>query len=64
MTNWEKLFGTPEKAMQTMRAQCLACVTYGCEVCPFGKSVCPHNFETDDLASYRMIVWLESKVDA
>ena len=62
MTNWEKLFSTPEKTIQTIKARNDACVKYGCERCPFGKSVCPDSFETDRLAGSRMLAWLESEV--
>ena len=37
MTNYEKLFGTPERAAQTMALQCFGAASEACNTCVFDE---------------------------
>ena len=53
MTNWEKLFGTPERAALTMAG--ITCDDEGCEGCTLRGADCSYDADA-------MREWLESEV--
>jgi len=62
MTHWEKLFGTPERAAETMSGKCCDC----CE-CVIADA-CEHGCDEGCLLSVAngydtLLKWLESEVD-
>lgn len=63
MTNYEKLFSTPEKIVLTLTTQNFACnVWCTCLKCPFGESVCPESLPRSKDNESKMLEWLESEV--
>lgn len=63
-TNWERLFGTPEKASKTIAAlgERTGCGIVNCASCPIYDCVaCPMFEYGDDERQFRD--WLESEVD-
>ena len=59
MTQWERLFGTPERAANTMAGSCVDC----CE-CVISMT-CEHGCDDGCLLgdSVKLLEWLESEVD-
>ena len=58
-TRWYELFGTPERATQTMVTQNFACGVWGdCLRCPFGRGICPENLPLSEDAEQKMLEWL------
>ena len=62
MTNWEKLYGTPERIAQTLIEICTACEVCGdCKKCPLSKA--PFCVTNIDYTDYDVVLeWLESEV--
>ena len=63
MTNWEKLFGTPEKAANILALGCMGAEENVCDSCVFGE--CDGKLRR--CGSFHSIVtqmleWLESEV--
>lgn len=59
MTNWEKLFGTPERTVRTIIDGC-CCDCYACSMpidCP-----CFGEYRVLDDDAEKLLVWLESEV--
>ena len=53
MTNWEKLFGTPERAARTLTK--MPCEDEDCYACPLLDALCRYVWEST-------LEWLESEV--
>lgn len=53
MTNWEKLFGTPERAAETLEE--IKCDNDICEFCPMFEAC-------DNCLDVPLLEWLESEV--
>lgn len=63
-SNYEQLFGTPEKTMKTMVTKNFACGVWGdCLRCPFGGSVCPENLPISEDAEQKMLEWLRGDAE-
>ncbi len=63
-SRWHELFGTPERATQTLVTQNFACGVWGdCLRCPFGGSVCPENLPISEDAEQKMLEWLRGDAE-
>ena len=62
MTNYEKLFGTPERAAESIRS--IRYCAFDCDNCEFGTSGTPAWCELDGRAVSLdlLLEWLESEV--
>lgn len=59
-SNYERLFGTPERAARTLIQTSIACQDFykRCTECPFyDTSICPNNFEEEDYDA--LLEWLK-----
>ena len=63
-SNYERLFGTPERAARTLIQSSIECndADSYCDRCPFyGVMTCPGNLDEDDYDA--LLEWLEGETE-